>query len=109
MRRAIAAAELGDDVFGEDPTINRLQERATELIGKEAALFVPSGTMGNQLGVLVNARRRSALAADSLSHTFLSEAGGAATRVLRDPGCAALRVGVQGKRRSRPGRGLDDR
>ncbi|HEX6488023.1 MAG TPA: low-specificity L-threonine aldolase [Candidatus Dormibacteraeota bacterium] len=78
MRRAMAEAELGDDVFGEDPTVRRLQERAAELTGKEAALFVPSGTMGNQLGVLVNARRGDALLAESESHTFRYEAGAAA-------------------------------
>lgn len=75
----MADAELGDDVYGEDPTVNRLQERAAELTGKEAALFVPSGTMGNQLGVLVNTPRGHALLADAQCHTFLYEAGGAAT------------------------------
>ena len=49
MRKAMADAEVGDDVFGEDPTINRLQERVAEILGKEAALYVPSGTMGNQV------------------------------------------------------------
>ena len=78
MRRAMAEAELGDDVFGEDPTVNRLQERAAEMLGKEAALLVASGTMGNQLGVLTNAPRGHALVADALSHTLLYEAGGAA-------------------------------
>jgi threonine aldolase len=51
MRAAMAAAEVGDDVFGDDPTVNRLQERVAELLGKEAALFVPSGTMANQLSL----------------------------------------------------------
>jgi threonine aldolase len=51
MRRAMAEAEVGDDVYGEDPTVNRLQERAAELMGKEAALFVPSGSMGNLLAI----------------------------------------------------------
>jgi threonine aldolase len=78
MRRAMAEAELGDDVFGEDPTVNRLQEKAAELTGKEAALFVPSGTMGNQLGVLVNAPRGAAVLVEAQSHAYLSEAGGAA-------------------------------
>jgi threonine aldolase len=78
MRRAMAAADVGDDVFGEDPTVNRLQERAAALTGKEAALFIPSGTMGNQLGVLVNAPRGGAVLVDALSHTFINEAGGAA-------------------------------
>ncbi len=51
MRQAMAAAEVGDDVFGEDPTVNRLQDRVAELLGKEAALFVPSGTMANQIAM----------------------------------------------------------
>jgi threonine aldolase len=51
MRRAMAAAEVGDDVYGEDPTVNRLEKRAAELLGKEAALFVPTGTMGNTIAV----------------------------------------------------------
>jgi len=51
MRQAMAAAEVGDDVLGEDPTVRALEERTAEILGKEAALFVPSGTMGNQLAV----------------------------------------------------------
>jgi threonine aldolase len=51
MRRAMAEAEVGDDVYGEDPTVNRLEERAAEIFGKEAALFVPTGTMGNQIAI----------------------------------------------------------
>ena len=51
MRRAMAAAPVGDDQYGEDPSVNRLQERIAELLGKEAALFVPSGTMANQIAL----------------------------------------------------------
>src|SRR6266851_5188061 len=51
MRAAIQAAEVGDDVFGEDPTVNQLEERVADLLGKEAALYVPSGTMSNQIGI----------------------------------------------------------
>jgi len=51
MRRAMMEAEVGDDVYGEDPTVNRLEQRAAEIAGKEAALFVPSGTMGNTIAV----------------------------------------------------------
>ncbi len=58
MRAAMADAEVGDDVFGEDPTINRLQEMAAERMGKEAGLFVPSGTMGNLTAVLSALRAR---------------------------------------------------
>src|SRR3977135_1649566 len=78
MREAMAAAALGDDVFGEDPSINRLQEVAAERLGKEAALFVSSGTMGNLLGILVSARSGQEIIADADSHVFLSEVGGAA-------------------------------
>ena len=78
MRRAMANAELGDDVFGEDRNVNRLQEVAAERMGKEDALFVSSGTMGNLIGVLVNARRGQEIIADADAHVFLFEAGGAA-------------------------------
>src|ERR1700691_4698915 len=53
MRRAMGEAEVGDDVYGEDPTVNRLQERAAEIFGREAALFVPSGSMGNLIAIKV--------------------------------------------------------
>src|SRR5665647_1364455 len=56
MRRAMAEAEVGDDVYGDDPTVNRLERRAAEIFGKEAALFVPSGTMGNTIGVKIHTR-----------------------------------------------------
>lgn len=57
MREAMAAAEVGDDVFREDPTINRLQEMAAERMGKEAGLFLPTGTMGNLLAVMSHCQR----------------------------------------------------
>jgi len=78
MLRAMATAPLGDDVFGDDPTVNRLQETAAERMGKEAALFVASGTMGNLLGLLVSARSGQEVIADADSHLFLNEAAGAA-------------------------------
>jgi len=78
MLEAMGKAELGDDVWGEDPTVNRLQEVSAERLGKEAALFVSSGTMGNLLGIVVNARSSQEVIADADSHTFLSEVGGAA-------------------------------
>ena len=56
MREAMASAEVGDDVYGEDPTVNRLERMAAELLGKEAALFVPSGVMGNQLCIRLHTR-----------------------------------------------------
>jgi threonine aldolase len=76
MRRAMAAAEVGDDVYGEDPTVNRLQEMAAAMLGKEAALFVPSGTMGNLIAVLVHCQRGDEVLVGEKSHTFLFEAGG---------------------------------
>ncbi|HYL07870.1 MAG TPA: beta-eliminating lyase-related protein, partial [Candidatus Udaeobacter sp.] len=78
MRKAMASATLGDDVFGDDPTTNRLQEVAAQRLGKEAAMFVPSGTMGNLLGVAVNAGRGQELIADADSHVFYYETAGAA-------------------------------
>jgi threonine aldolase len=76
MRQAMAAAEVGDDVYGEDPTVNRLQEIAAERMGKEAGLFVPSGTMGNLLSVLNVCQRGDEVIMGNMGHTFLFEAGG---------------------------------
>jgi threonine aldolase len=78
MRRMMHEAELGDDVFGEDPTVNRLQLRAAERLGKEAALLIASGTMGNLIGILCGARSGQEIIADADSHLFMYEAGGAA-------------------------------
>lgn len=79
MREAMYKAEVGDDVYGEDPTINRLQELAAELTGKEAALFVPSGTMGNAIAVLTHAGRGETVIAGNQSHIYIYEAGSAST------------------------------
>ncbi len=76
MRQAMAAAEVGDDVYGEDPTVNRLQDLAAEMLGKEAGLFVPSGTMGNLLSVLSVCNRGDEVIMGNLGHTFLFEGGG---------------------------------
>src|ERR1700737_5618000 len=78
MRQAMATAPLGDDVFGDDPTVNRLLDVAAERLGKEAAVFVPRGTMGNLIGVAVNAGLGEALIADAQSHIFVYETAGAA-------------------------------
>src|SRR6202035_682039 len=78
MLRAMTSAPLGDDVFGDDPTVNRLQETAAERMGKEAALFVASGTMGNLLGLLVSARSGQEVIADADSHLVMNEAAGGA-------------------------------
>ena len=75
MRKAMYEAEVGDDVFGEDPTVHRLQDRIAELLGKEAALFVPSGTMGNQLGVKVSTSPGDEVILERSSHIFNYEAG----------------------------------
>jgi threonine aldolase len=78
MREAMAAAEVGDDVFGDDPTVNRLEAMAAERMGKEAALFVASGTMGNLVALLTHCQRGHEVILGDQSHTFLNEAGGAA-------------------------------
>jgi threonine aldolase len=74
MRRAMAEAELGDDVFGDDPTVIALEERAAELLGKEAALFVPSGTMGNLVSLMAHVPRGGEIIAGHGAHTFQHEA-----------------------------------
>jgi len=76
MREAMYRAEVGDDVFEEDPTINRLQELAAGKMGKAAGLFVPSGTMGNLIAALVHCQRGEEAIIGDLSHTFLFEVGG---------------------------------
>jgi threonine aldolase len=78
MRRAIYEAEVADDTYDGDPTVNRLQEMAVEKTGKEAALFVASGTMGNLIGVLVNTHPGQEVILGDLSHQFLWEVGGIA-------------------------------
>jgi len=76
MREAVYHAELGDDVFGEDPTTNRLEKMAADQMGKEAALLVPSGTMGNLICVLTHCARGQEVILGDKSHAFLNEAGG---------------------------------
>ena len=77
MRQAIANAELGDDVFGEDPTVNRLQEMVAETLGKEAALLTTSGTQSNLVAMLTHCRRGDEVIVGDQSHTLLYEVGGA--------------------------------
>jgi threonine aldolase len=97
MRRAIAEAEVGDDVFGDDPTVKALEERIADLLGKEAALFLPSGTMANEVAVAAHTERGDEVLLEENSHVFLYEGGG-----------PALLSGVQ--LRPLPGdRGLPDR
>lgn len=70
MRKAMAAAEVGDDVYGEDPTVNRLEERAAEILGKQAALFVPTGTMGNTIGMKIHTEHGQEVICESRSHVM---------------------------------------
>jgi threonine aldolase len=88
MRAAMAAAEVGDDVFDEDPTVHRLQDRVAQLLGKEAALFVPTGTMANQICVRAHTRPGDELICETTSHVYVWEAGapaalsGVTTRIV---------------------------
>ena len=91
MRRAMAEAEVGDDVYGEDPTVNLLQEEAAAALGFEAAVFVPSGTMGNQIALHLLGRPGKEMVCDALSHVVRFEMGamsalsGLIPRVLASP------------------------
>ena len=76
MREAMAKAEVGDDVYGDDPTINRLQAMAAEMMAKEAGLFVPSGTMGNLTALLSHCQRGDEVIIGQRNHSFMYEAGG---------------------------------
>ena len=78
MRRAMAEAEVGDDVFGEDPTVNRLEAMAAERMGKEAALFVASGTMANLVSALTHCQRGDEMVLGTDAHIFMNEVGGVA-------------------------------
>ena len=78
MREAMANAPVGDDVYGEDPTVNKLEAMAAEMVGKEAGLFVASGTMGNLTAILTHGRRGDGTIVGEDSHTFRAEAGGMA-------------------------------
>ena len=78
MRQAMAAAEVGDDVFGEDPTVNLLQEQVAALLGKEAALFVASGTMGNQICLRCHAEPGDEVICEAGAHFLHYENGGMA-------------------------------
>ena len=76
MRKAMAQAEVGDDVYGEDPTVNRLQALAAGMLGMEAAIFVPSGTMGNLAALLAHCDRGQEVIVGDRAHTYIFEAGG---------------------------------
>ncbi len=91
MRRAMAEAEVGDDVFGDDPTVNRLQEKVAELLGKEAAIYVPSGSMANQTSIRAQTQPGDEIIAHADSHIYHYEAGapaglsGCSLRLLQGP------------------------
>ncbi|MCA9543948.1 MAG: threonine aldolase family protein, partial [Myxococcales bacterium] len=76
MRAAMAAAEVGDDVFGEDPTVQALEARAADWVGHDAALFLPSGTMGNQIAMLAHCQRGDDVVVGEGAHSVLYESGG---------------------------------
>jgi len=95
MREAIARAELGDDVYGEDPTVNRLEQTAAALTGKEAGLLVSSGTMGNLIAMLTHCGRGTKAIVGSQSHTYCYEAGGVS--VLGGVMLAPITNGVGGE------------
>ncbi|MDP2972738.1 MAG: GntG family PLP-dependent aldolase, partial [Deltaproteobacteria bacterium] len=78
MRKAMSEAEVGDDVFGEDPTVNALHERVAQMLGKEAALFVPSGTMANQLAIKSHTQPGDEVIIEATSHPYNFEGGGGA-------------------------------
>ncbi|HUI43717.1 MAG TPA: GntG family PLP-dependent aldolase [Terriglobia bacterium] len=92
MRRAMAEAEVGDDVYREDPTVNRLEERAAEIFEREAGIFVPSGTMGNQAAIKVHTRLGQEVVCEERSHilnyemAMMSAFSGCLPRALRAPG-----------------------
>ena len=75
MRKAMAEAEVGDDVYGEDPTINRLEQKASEVFGKEAAIFVPTGSMGNQVGIRLHTQHGQEVICEARAHIVDWEMG----------------------------------
>src|SRR5918911_5007152 len=70
MRRAMAEAEVGDDVYGEDPTINRLEQRAAEIFERQAAIFVPSGTMGNTIAIKIHTQQGQEVICEERAHIY---------------------------------------
>ncbi len=79
MRRAMAEAQVGDDVYGEDPTINRLEERAAQIFGREASIFVPTGTMGNQIAIKIHTHHGQEIICEERGHIFNYEMATLAT------------------------------
>ena len=116
MRKAMYEAEVGDDVYGDDPTVNRLEALAAEMVGKEAALFVPSGTFGNQLALLTHTKRGDEVIVPDSNHIFVHEVGAAAViasvqlRTIESPigmpSIEKLRASIRGKDIHYPDTGL---
>lgn len=116
MRKAMYEAEVGDDVYGDDPTVNRLEALAAEMVGKEAALFVPSGTFGNQLALLTHTKRGDEVIVPDSNHIFVHEVGAAAViasvqlRTIESPNgmpsIEKLRASIRGKDIHYPDTGL---
>jgi threonine aldolase len=102
MRQAMLAAELGDDVYGEDPTVTRLEQRLAGDLGLEAGLFVPSGTMSNLLGLLAHCERGDEYLVGQQAHTYLQVRGRRRRRARFHP-AAAHRDGRRRQSRPRPG------
>ena len=96
MREAMARAEVGDDVFGDDPTVRVLEQETARILGKEQALFVPSGTMANQIAVRAHTQPGDEILLEADSHIYYYEAGGAAALSGVMPRCIAGRRGVFG-------------
>ena len=98
MREVIKNAEVGDDVYGEDPTVNHLEEESARILGKEAGLFIPSGTMGNLAAIITHCNRGSEIILGDRAHTFLFEVGGIAalggiqTHILPNQSDGTLRL-----------------
>ena len=89
MRTAMAAAEVGDDVFGDDPTVNLLEQRMATMLGKDAAIFVPSGTQSNLLALMSHCGRGDEFIAGQKAHLYVNEAGGAPLAAWKDSRKAA--------------------
>jgi threonine aldolase len=89
MRRAMAEAEVGDDVYGEDPTINRLEQRAAEIFGREAAIFVPTGSMGNTIAIKIHTKPGQEVICDERGHicnyemAMMAQFSGCLARTIR--------------------------
>src|SRR5437879_3399326 len=92
MRRAMAEAEVGDDVYGEDPTINRLEQRAAEIFAREAAIFVPTGSMGNQIAIKIHTQPGQEIICEERGHIFNYEMATLASF----SGCLVRPIAAQG-------------